>query len=85
MSSCVTKATAALIIIVKLHTVQAAGCMTRFRQTLIEISFTMFSNESWRAGASVSPDPIHTLPSVQTAWLRGARFGSTVIHIDLTL
>lgn len=69
MSSCVTKATATLIIIVKLHTVQAPGRMTGLRQTLIEISFTMFSNKPGRAGASVSPDPIHTLPSVQTAWL----------------
>lgn len=85
MSSCVTKSTAALIIVVKLHTIQAAGRITGLRQTLVEISFTMFSNESWRAGASVSPNPIHTLSPVQTARLRGAWLGSTVIYIDFTL
>lgn len=85
MSSCVTKATAALIVVVKLHTVQTAGRMTGLRQTLIEISFTMFSNKARRAGARVSPNPIHTLPSVQTARLRGARLWSTVIHVDFTL
>lgn len=85
MSPCVTKATAALIVIVKLHTVQAAGRMTGLRQTLIQISFTVFSNKAWRAGAGVSADPIHTLASVQTARLRGTRLWSAVVHIDFTL
>lgn len=85
MSSCVAKAAAALIIVVKLHTVQAAGSMTGLRQALVEISFTMFSNKSWRASASVSANPVHTLASVQTAWLSGARLGSAVIHINFTL
>lgn len=85
MSSCVTKATATLIIVVKLHTVQAAGRMTGLRQTLVEISFTVLSNEPWRASASVSANPIHTLPSVQAARLRGARFRRTVIHVAFTL
>lgn len=85
MSSCVTKAAAALIVVVKLHTVKAARRVAGLRQTLIKISFTMFSNKARRASARVSADPIHTLPSVQAARLRGARLWSTVIHVDLTL
>lgn len=85
MSARVSKTTAALIIIDQLHTVEAAGGMARFRKTFVEIAFTVFSNKSWRAGACVTAHTIHTLTPIQTARLRGARLGCTVILVDFTL
>lgn len=85
MSTRVSKATAALIIIDQLHTVKATGGVAGFRQTFVEIAFAVFSNKSWRAGACVTAYTIHTLTPIQTARLRGARLGGTVILIDFTL
>lgn len=60
----VSEATATLVIIDQLHTVEAAGGVAGPRQAFIEIPLTVFSNESWRAGARVTAHAIHTLSSI---------------------
>lgn len=55
------------------------------RPAFVEIPLTVFSNESWRARARVTAYTVHTLSSIPTARLPGARLGRTVIHINFTL
>ncbi len=55
------------------------------RQAFIEIPLTVFSNESWRAGARVTAHTIHTLSSIQTVRFSGASLGGTVVHVLLAL
>lgn len=85
MTTCVSKATATLVVVDQLHTVEAAGGVTGPRQAFIEIPLTVFSNESWRAGAGVTAHTVHTLTSIQTARLEGAMLGGAVIHVHFTL
>lgn len=85
MTTCVSKATATLVIIIKLHTVKAAGGVAGPRQAFVEITLAVFSHKSWRAGACVTTNTIHTLSSIQTARFKGASFGGTVIHVHFTL
>lgn len=59
--------------------------MTGTRETLIDVPLTVFPSEARGAGAGVASHPVHTLAPVQTAKLPGARLGSTVVHIHLTL
>ena len=81
----VSVATATLVIVDQLHAVEAAGGVAGPRQAFIEISLTVFSNISWRAGARVTADTVHTLSSVPTARLPGARLGCAVVRILFTL
>lgn len=85
MTTRVSKSTATLVVVDKLHTVEAAGGLAGPRQALVEIPLTVFSNESWWAGACVTPHTVHTLPSILTARLKGVRLGGTVIHVRFTL
>lgn len=85
MTTRVSKATATLVIVDQLHTVEAAGGVAGRRQAFVEIPFTVFSDKPWRAGARVAAHTVHTLSSVQTARLPGALLGGTVIHVHLTL
>lgn len=85
MTTCVSKATATLIIVDQLHTVKAAGGVAGPRQAFIEIPLTVFSHEAWRAGACVTAHTVHTLSSIQTARFKGSGLGGTVIHIYFTL
>lgn len=84
-ASCVAQATAALVVIGQLYTVQAARRVTGSRETLIDVPLTVFPSEARGAGAGVAAHPIHTLAPVQTARPPGARLGSTVVHVHLTL
>lgn len=84
MTTCVSKATATLVVIDQLHTVQAAGGVAGRGKAFIEIPLAVLSNESWRAGACVAAHTVHTLSSIQTARFKGARLGSTVVHVHFT-
>lgn len=81
----VSNATEALVIVDQLHTVQAPRSLAGPRQTFVEISLTVLSSESWRAGACVSTHAVHTLSSIPTARLPGARLRCTVILVHFTL
>lgn len=83
--TCVSVATATLVIVDQLHTVEAAGSVAGPGEAFIQIALTVFANESRRAGACVTADAVHALSSIPTARLPGARLGRTVIHIHLTL
>lgn len=85
MTTRVSEATATLVIIDQLHTVKAALGIAGMRKAFIEIPLTVFSNESWRAGARVTAHTVHTLSSIQTAGLPRTRLGGTVIHVHFTL
>lgn len=85
MTTCVSVATATLVIVDQLHTVEAAGSVAGPGEAFIQIALTVFANESRRAGACVTADAVHALSSIPTARLPGARLGRTVIHIHLTL
>lgn len=85
MTTCVSKATTALVVVDQLYTVEAARCMAGLRQALVEIPFTVFPSESWKAGARVTAHTIHTLSSIQTPRFLGAWLGGTVIHIHFTM
>lgn len=85
MTTRVSKATAALVIIDQLNAVEAAWSMAGPRQAFVEIPFAVFTNEAGRAGACVTSHAIHTLSSIQAARLPGARLGGTVIIIHFTL
>lgn len=83
--TCVSKATATLVIVDQLHTVEAAGSITGRREALVEIPLTVFSNESWGAGACVAAHTVHALSSIQTARFPGALLGCAVIIVHFTL
>lgn len=85
MTTCVSKATATLVIVDQLHTVKAARGMAWSRQAFVEIPLTVFSNKSGRAGACVAAHTVHTLSSIQAVRFFGTRLGGTVIHVLLTL
>lgn len=59
--------------------------MTGPRQTLIEITLTVFSNKAWWTGACVTAHAVHTLSSIQAVRFPGAGLRGAVIHIYLTL
>lgn len=83
--TCVSETTAALVIVNQLHTIKAAGRVTGPGQAFIEIALTVFASESWWAGTGVTAHTVHTLPTIQTMRLPGARPGGAVIHIHLTV
>lgn len=85
MTTCVSKATATLVVVDQLHTVEATGGVAGPRQAFIEVPLTVLSNESLRAGACVTAHTVHTLSAIQTARFTGPRLGGTIIHIHFTL
>lgn len=85
MTTRVSKATATLVVVDQLHAVEATGGVAGPRQAFIEISLTVFPNESRRAGACVTAHTVHTLSSIQTARFKGAGLGGTVILVHFTL
>lgn len=85
MTTCVSRATAALVIIDQLNAVEAAGSVAGPRQALVKIPLTVFANEAGRAGTGVTSHAIHTLSSIQTPRFPGARLGGTVIIIHFTM
>lgn len=68
-----------------MYTVQAARRLAGTRETLVDVPLTVFPSKARGAGAGVASHPVYTLAPIQTAKLPGARLGSTVVHIHLTL
>lgn len=85
MTTCVSKATAALVVIDQLDAVEAAVTVAGPRLAFIEIPLTVVTSESWRAGTPVTAHTIFTLSSILTERLQRARLGGTVIHVHFTL
>lgn len=85
MTARVSEATATQVVVVQLHTVEAAGSVAGSRPAFIEIPLTVFADESLKADARVTAHIVHTLSSVLTERFTGVELGGTVIHVHFTL
>lgn len=55
-----------LVIIGQLYAVQAVGGVAGIGKALVDVSFTAFSSEAWRAVTSVPSNPVHTCAVILT-------------------
>lgn len=85
MTTRVSKATATLVVVDQLHTVEASGGVAGPGQAFVEIPLTVFPDESRRAGAGVTAHTVHTLSSIQAARFKGAGLWGAVILVHFTL
>lgn len=85
MTTRVTKATAALVVIDQLDAVKAAVTVAGSSLAFVQIPLAVVTSEPRRAVALVTAHTVFTLSSILTERLQRARLGGTVIHVKLTL
>lgn len=87
MSTCISSATLAAVVVGQLDAAVCAPWVTGVGQTLIDISFTALSNISRRANAVVATNSIHTFSFVEALRLFGHNIDKwvAVINVDFTM
>lgn len=80
--TCVSAATAALVVVGELDAVKTPGGVARAGQALVDVALTVLAREARRARAGVAADAVHTLPTVLAA---RALVGRTLVQVFLTL
>lgn len=87
MSTCVSSATLAAIVVGQLDAAVSASGVTGVGQALVDISFTSLSNITRGAKAVVASDSIHTLSFVKALGLFGHKVNEwgAVVNVDFTV
>lgn len=87
MSTCVSSATLAAVVVGQLDAAVSASGVTGVGQTLVDVSFTSFPDISRGAEAVVASNSIHTLPFVETLGLLGHKVNEwgAVVNVDFTV